>query len=247
MTSKSIQYRIFKSIDDTNYAESVIRDLISEMPNHGVEHYFRTKGSMLANSDTVIVAHDENCHVGIMVLSKENVIENKTGLYIRTVLVSERYHGQNLAYEIISHGFKAFYKDYDYFPDFILMTTFNPITYRMMKGFAKGKSTYANVYPSISRENDDHYKVVATLYANKLSPDSEFQANSGVIVNGGGEIPAAFWKNYPTTRDHAILNYFKTHLGERDRFLCIIFCEEKKDKKTVMTNLNIKDSKDATR
>jgi hypothetical protein len=235
----SIDYFVFRDGMEVTEKSELVKGLVSEMPNYGVEHYFNIKSDMVDDKSFVLAAKLKGIYVGVIVIKEEITETGNRGVYIKALLVSERFHRLNLSYQLVCRGFSEFYDWVGYFPDHILMTTYNPITYQMMMSFSTLGDNRAFLYPDLSEKNDASKREIASEFSAVLSSEYKFKDDTGVIVNGGGEIPSSFWKVYPAVSNNKIMDYFKKNLGERDRLLCVIFCDKNHEKEIIMSNLKI--------
>jgi hypothetical protein len=220
-------------------AEKIIEDLSREMPQHQIDFYFQEKKSMFSRENTSAVARKDGIFIGLIVLSKHNC-DGSQCIYINTLLIAERFQSQSVSFKLISTAFQAAYDRHMKFPDYIFMTTYNPITYCMMRWFCSDKEASAFLYPSLVESENDAAVTIANKIALELHPTRQFNSAHGVIKGGAGNISKHFWPSYPASRDQQVNNYFKKHLADDDRLLCIIFCHKQSDKNIVISNLELR-------
>lgn len=233
----NIVYKAFEITE--NLKIEIEKSLIEEMPNHDIEKYFSSKSNIFDDSAIITLALNKNKIIGLIILSKVSGSDGEEGVYIRTLLISERFHGYRVSYELVCNAFKNFVEKYQLFPDHILMTTYNPITYKMMYFFSNSEKNKVLLYPDIINGNSEKSKNIAKSFSKSLSPEKYLDTNTGVIVNGGGDISSSFWSKPPLTSNSKVMDYFRSNLNYRDRLLCILYCTERKDKETIMDNLKI--------
>lgn len=198
---------------------TIVRDLTMNLRSHRVDEYFREKFHVISESDHVSVAMQNDECFGLIAVSELPFPEG-TLSYIETLLVSERFHGSFASYGLIASVFSAIARAKGSLPNFIAMKTFNPKTYVLMQRFA-GQSTM-NFYPVFDRQNTSRLIRVAKRIAALVAPGLEFDADHGVVRNGGGVISSSFWPIQPLSKSTVINEKFFRHLGNNDRMLCVL-------------------------
>jgi hypothetical protein len=242
---EGVKFELFTSLAGECVKRLIISDLIDELPNHDLPFYFESKDSTFTDFSIILIARFESKCVALIVLEDKVFTGAVRSVFIRTLLVAERFHGSSIPYKMVCLAFQSHFDKEGRFPDCIAMKTYNPVAYHMMLKFSRNLGGKTLIYPNIGGQNDRGKVGIAELYAQNLHPLCKFNPNTGVISGGGGVISSSFWNKYPTCRNKSINEFFFRHVGDTDRVLSMVFCCTEIDKRYIMKNLRINAGREA--
>jgi hypothetical protein len=220
----------------------IVDGLVAELPNHQIEHYFRTKPYILANSDYVTVASASRTGrcLGLIAVSHRQASSGQTFTYIETLLVGESKHRAGVAMQLIAEAFRQVSVDQQGFPDLVAMKTYNPRTYQMMRRF--GACEGAVFFPQIGGSDSEDTKRMATSIASALISEIErFDSDTGIVHGGAVSIGAEFWPSFPACTEPAVNAHFVELMTPDDRLFCLLIAQTHIAKRSVLTALGIGD------
>jgi len=188
------------------------------MPQHRVAMYLEAKPHVLC-SPHIALAEEAGRYVGLMAAS-ELLAAGYPSTYIETLLIAEHLQGTNAAPGLVAALFGGVVHGLGDFPEMVLMKTYTPKAYALMRRFAVLPEVL--FYPDIDGPSDPTTRALAARLASFLSPTEEFCAETGVIRGGGGRISSDFWRYRPASGDDAVDRFFRREVGSSDRMLCIV-------------------------
>lgn len=201
--------------------DSITTGLIASLPTLKMGTLFAHRRDMFREADLITLATDMNDRTVIGALSSRWCTTPAGGrfLHILTQFVGERYQGGIAFPRSWGSHFAQLYRDWSEFPDLLVLKTYNPIVYCVMRSFTRAPGV--TFYPEIREERyDPDAAERAAAIAKIISPDHAFDPETGVI-HGAGD-PPDLYPSLPASRNPKVNEYFAAHARPGDRILCML-------------------------
>jgi hypothetical protein len=201
--------------------DSITAGLIASLPALKMRTLFDQRRDMFREADLITIATDTKDRTVIGALSSRWCTTPSGGrfLHILTQFVGERYQGGIAFPRSWGSHFARLYGDWSEFPDLLVLKTYNPIVYCVMRTFTRVPGV--TFYPEIREGRDDPDAAGrAAEIAKVVAPDHVFAQETGVI-SGIGD-PPDLYPSLPESRNTKVNEYFARHARPGDRILCML-------------------------
>ncbi|HEU5158455.1 MAG TPA: hypothetical protein VFU43_15780 [Streptosporangiaceae bacterium] len=201
--------------------DSITAGLIASLPTLKMGALFAHRRDMFREADLITVATDTTDRTVIGALSSRWCTTPSGGrfLHILTQFVGERYQGGIAFPRSWGSHFAQLYGDWSQFPDLLVLKTYNPIVYCVMRAFTRVPGV--TFYPEIREgRHDPDAAARAVEVAEIVAPDHPFDPATGVI-SGIGE-PPDLYPALPQSRNAQVNEYFSAYARPGDRILCML-------------------------
>jgi len=201
--------------------DSITAGLIASLPTLKMRTLFAQRRDMFREADLITLATDTTDRTVIGALSSRWCTTPSGGrfLHILTQFVGERYQGGIAFPRSWGSHFAQLYRDWSEFPDLLVLKTYNPVVYCVMRAFTRVPGV--TFYPEIRDERHDPGAADrAGGIAKIIAPDHAFDPETGVIRDVGD--PPDLYPSLPESRNPKVNEYFALHARPGDRILCML-------------------------
>jgi len=188
------------------------------MPELKLTELFRRKPDLLRECDHVVTAIGPDGEFAGVVAARW-MVGHASFLQLAISLIQARYQRSPLLRAMWHAAFEQIAAGPRGFPAVIALRTYNPAAFQAMLVFARLPGVV--VYPRIDGGGQDPAMVeLARMAYERLGGGSPFDPRTGVLRGAG--VPLDFYSALPEGGRDAIQRYFRAHLADGDRLLCLL-------------------------
>ena len=197
-------------------------DLAAEMPNYKLPEYLEAKPETVTGTKQLIVCYHKTRQRIVGVITGSLYTSRHFEYYnIVTILISTQLQKTKLTTIMLRYLFESIVAFYKQFPRYFAIKTLNPVSYCMMRTFARVSDS--EMYPVLENvDTSSELSEIAKIIAGQLSGSLIYDADISVIRNASGGVPDDFYVPRPLSKDPMVNAFFNSSMAPADRMLCVI-------------------------
>ena len=224
----------------TGWIRKISDDLSEEMPSFRVKEYFDTKPEVLDPHGRVVLATNPETEKVIGLLAGEILatgVQAQSILNIKTILISESWHGSGLLNQLYHQLFSKIVKDRGHLPGTIAFKTYNPKSYAVLQSFKSIPGV--EIYPRMGcPEQNPALETRVRSVCDLLAPGLQLDIATGVVLKGAVGVND-FYQDFPPSGLDWVDEHFRDNIGPEDRLLCCLFIENEQAESKILSAFRI--------